>query len=268
MAFVGVSVVDARVRRTRAVSTAVARQTVRAAARSSSAMGSSVAPRIRIFDTGVETTRRIEVLNEPIAPSSAASTALANAALFATIARRGKSQDTASRKTAAAKPEGVSSSDYFYPAATRDLAPMISIDASAKNVKVSIEPVVASVSGVKTSSTSRPKPFWKQSTLKNYTLPSSAPTSGDEPESLDDAKYTSYFPARRRNLAPQLKIQSPLMGGGGAYVILESTRAKLDLARAEKLATSLGRGPVNQDEDAAAAKKTAAPSKSVESDAE
>jgi len=227
LTFVGVSGSNALAARSESATSSCCSAERKTTILAASAMGSSLAPRIRISDTGSDSTRKIEVSSEAIAPSNAASTILANSALFAAMARRGASEEDGD--AASSKPEGMSSADFYYPSSSRDVAPVISIESDG--VKVSFEPITASVSGRSTSS--KPKPFWAQSTLKNYTAPSSADEAAEAP--IDDAAFVAYFPARVRNLAPEIQIQSPLIGGGGAFVTLESTRAKLNTALADQI---------------------------------
>jgi len=205
-----------------------------------SAMGTSEAPKISIFDTGMDTTRKISISTVSIDSNlSKATEILANSALLASLNKKGKKSGSmllsSTSKSTTGKVE-----DMYYPLSTRNLAPVIEIE-KGKGIKVSYERIDASSNGIK-ASTKDSIAFWKKPVTKEYVPQESfgsyatAKSKGNQVEVLDDTLYRQYYPSRIRNKAPAIQMRRPAFENDmSAYLILEPIRAELDYELAAKL---------------------------------
>nr|7Y4L_KA Chain KA, CaRSPs1 [Porphyridium purpureum]7Y4L_UA Chain UA, CaRSPs1 [Porphyridium purpureum] len=218
----------------------VARAGLAATAKKNQYMGTSVAPEIVLTDKGSDMSRKVKTEDKKVAADQAAAMGiLANMSLYASLNPVKRMTYKAKEQAPAYVKKTGNPVEDFYPSSWRNMAPVISL--SANRVAVAFEKIDAASNGVKANSNN--KPFWKSgATTKNYVAPEAPAQS--EPETLDDAAYQRYFPARIRNKAPAMEFRRPSFANTedpSAYFMLQKETVPLRMALAEKLLTKLGR---------------------------
>lgn len=169
-------------------------------------MGDSMAPKINLVNTGSDATSKLKVEWEVVPPNTADAISVeANVALNISLRSFQRSPSLPALPSATEPcPPGTAPKDFYFPSATRNLAPVISL-AYNESISVSydnINPVVGGVSANAPESIA----FWKTPVYK-YSAPDTAETS--VPETLSTKAYESYFPTKVRNLAPKIIMKKP-----------------------------------------------------------
>lgn len=172
----------------------------------------NMAPVIKLKETDLERQNSISVTLEPISVSLGAADAItSNSALVATLQKkRGSAPATLppTSKPSSGPANGVSPADFYFPIATRNLAPQICLDTTDNSLSVSFETVKAEVAGV-ASTSEKEVPFWKQPKPSKWSPAAVATAAGSPSETLDTTEYEMYFPSSVRNVAPAIVIKAP-----------------------------------------------------------
>lgn len=165
------------------------------------------------------------------APLQAAGTITGNQSLLSSL-KPGTA--TSSPTIRSRKPEGVSPADWYFPPATRDQAPIVSMDYN-KRVSVAYEEINPLVGG-QSANDAKKGAFWKQKTYK-YSAADLPEANSPTDAPIETSEFEKYFPTARRYYAPGIEIKAPAGDwDSSAYLVVKNEYVRINPAAARGLA--------------------------------
>lgn len=209
----------------------------------SAARPKDVAPMITLSfaspASDLDGTAKVGLSMAPVGLDTAtAQTILGNMALFAALKSRtrlGTFAAEAAVRESPTGPAGGAPKDVYFPASTRNQAPVISFGADNDSISVAYTPINPVVGGVAANS-SDSVAFWKTKTYKYAAPPTPEADAPAAPEVLETAAYERYFPTKIRNRAPVISMRPPAgPWDTTAYLTVGSEVVQLNASAARQL---------------------------------
>lgn len=208
-----------------------------------SKIGDSVAPKISITDNKNDTSSVAIDWQRVDPPLSLAPIVAGNAAFAATLAGRKDSTNLLTSKQSQSVPQGISPADFYFPAVTRNIAPVVNFSNSFESdarIDVSFDVINQTVSGI-SSNAPDSIAFWKSSSnKKQFSTPPSDGYKSQGSDPISTALFEKYIPSSRRNKAPLIQLKKPAFDGDeSAYCFVETEYVSLDPSPVQKLSVTI-----------------------------